>query len=229
MSPSQLLMRPQDRHKSSRPSYLNVVRYRPNRSSRPTPVGYTPTTMKYRRLGKTGLRVSVVGMGTWQFGGEWGKDFTPGARSTRCSPARDLGINLIDTAECYGDHSSEQLDRPRRRAGSSEQVDHRHQVRAPVRTAPWTAPSARPAGGRCSRQLGRLAEALQTDYVDLSPVPLGERRASSTTPSFGDAQEAGGPGKVRHIGNSIGPNDNLHQAERSAQATSRRSRSCTTG
>jgi aryl-alcohol dehydrogenase-like predicted oxidoreductase len=32
--------------------------------------------VKYRRLGKTGLKVSVVGVGTWQFGGEWGKRFT---------------------------------------------------------------------------------------------------------------------------------------------------------
>jgi aryl-alcohol dehydrogenase-like predicted oxidoreductase len=32
-------------------------------------------SVKYRRLGKTGLVVSVVGMGTWQFGGEWGKTF----------------------------------------------------------------------------------------------------------------------------------------------------------
>ncbi len=31
--------------------------------------------MKYRRLGKTELQASVVALGTWQFGGEWGKDF----------------------------------------------------------------------------------------------------------------------------------------------------------
>jgi aryl-alcohol dehydrogenase-like predicted oxidoreductase len=31
--------------------------------------------MKHRRLGKTGLRVSVIGIGTWQFGGEWSKTF----------------------------------------------------------------------------------------------------------------------------------------------------------
>ncbi len=65
--------------------------------------------MKYRRLGKTNLRVSVVGVGTWQFGGEWGKDFTQDEVTQILSRARDLGINFIDTAECYGDHTSESL------------------------------------------------------------------------------------------------------------------------
>ena len=65
--------------------------------------------MKYRRLGKTGLDVSVVGIGTWQFGGEWGKAFTQGEVDAIMDRAADLGINLVDTAECYGDHLSEAL------------------------------------------------------------------------------------------------------------------------
>jgi aryl-alcohol dehydrogenase-like predicted oxidoreductase len=58
--------------------------------------------MKYRRLGKTELKVSVIGIGTWQFGGEWGMDFTQGEVNRLLDKAKDLGINLIDTAECYG-------------------------------------------------------------------------------------------------------------------------------
>ena len=65
--------------------------------------------MRYRVLGSTGLRVSVVGVGTWQFGGEWGRDFSQGDVDAILDQAAELGINLIDTAECYGDHLSERL------------------------------------------------------------------------------------------------------------------------
>ena len=65
--------------------------------------------MRYRILGKTGLRVSVIGIGTWQFGGEWGKDFTQAEADAILDAAADCDINLIDTAECYGDHLSEKF------------------------------------------------------------------------------------------------------------------------
>jgi aryl-alcohol dehydrogenase-like predicted oxidoreductase len=66
--------------------------------------------MRYRILGKTGLRVSVIGVGAWQFGGEWGKDFTQAEADAILDAAADSGINLIDTAECYGpDHLSERF------------------------------------------------------------------------------------------------------------------------
>jgi aryl-alcohol dehydrogenase-like predicted oxidoreductase len=66
--------------------------------------------MRYRILGKTGLRVSVIGIGTWQFGGEWGANFSQEQADAILDAAAECGINLIDTAECYGpDHLSEKL------------------------------------------------------------------------------------------------------------------------
>src|SRR5947209_4075208 len=66
-------------------------------------------SMKYRPLGKTGLDVSVIGLGTHQFSGEWAKEFSASEVDSLLERARQLGINLIDTAECYGDHSVESL------------------------------------------------------------------------------------------------------------------------
>jgi aryl-alcohol dehydrogenase-like predicted oxidoreductase len=63
--------------------------------------------MKHRILGGTGLRASVIGIGTWQFGGEWAKRFTQEDATSILARGRELGINLLDTAECYGDHLSE--------------------------------------------------------------------------------------------------------------------------
>jgi aryl-alcohol dehydrogenase-like predicted oxidoreductase len=65
--------------------------------------------MEYRILGSTGLRVSVVGIGTWQLGGEWGHDYAQSEADAIFDKGAELGINLIDTAECYGDHLSERL------------------------------------------------------------------------------------------------------------------------
>jgi myo-inositol catabolism protein IolS len=65
--------------------------------------------MKYRILGRTGLKVSVVGLGTWQLGGEWGKSFTQAEVDALLDKAAECGVNLIDTAECYGDHAAERL------------------------------------------------------------------------------------------------------------------------
>ena len=65
--------------------------------------------MKYRILGRTGLKVSVVGIGTWQLGGEWGKAFNQSEVDALLDKAAECGVNLIDTAECYGDHLAERL------------------------------------------------------------------------------------------------------------------------
>lgn len=60
--------------------------------------------MKYRSLGKTGLKVSEVGMGTWQLAGlPWGWDAPDEAESMRALyKFVELGGNFIDTAWVYG-------------------------------------------------------------------------------------------------------------------------------
>jgi aryl-alcohol dehydrogenase-like predicted oxidoreductase len=64
--------------------------------------------MKTVRLGITDLEVSPIAFGTWQLGGEWGEfDQDEGVSAIR--HARDLGVNLFDTAQGYGFGASERL------------------------------------------------------------------------------------------------------------------------
>lgn len=63
--------------------------------------------MKYRRLGKTGLNVSEISLGTWQVGGRWGDDFSHSNAERILNFAIDHGVNFIDTADVYGNGESE--------------------------------------------------------------------------------------------------------------------------
>lgn len=64
--------------------------------------------MNYRTLGKTGLKISEVSLGTWQVGGKWGSGFDSKNAERILHAAADAGINFIDTADVYEDHKSEQ-------------------------------------------------------------------------------------------------------------------------
>ncbi|MFW5827305.1 MAG: aldo/keto reductase [Alkalispirochaeta sp.] len=63
--------------------------------------------MNYRNLGKTGMKVSEVSLGTWQVGGGWGGEFDHAAAETIINSAIDAGVNFIDTADVYDDGLSE--------------------------------------------------------------------------------------------------------------------------
>jgi len=64
--------------------------------------------MKYRMLGRTGMRVSAVSFGSWAIGSSWGP--VDDAESLAAlNRAVDLGVNFIDTADVYGDGRSEKL------------------------------------------------------------------------------------------------------------------------
>jgi aryl-alcohol dehydrogenase-like predicted oxidoreductase len=61
-----------------------------------------------RLLGKTGRTVSVIGLGTWQFGADWGEVSDADALAT-LEAAAQAGVTFLDTADVYGDGHSERL------------------------------------------------------------------------------------------------------------------------
>jgi aryl-alcohol dehydrogenase-like predicted oxidoreductase len=64
--------------------------------------------MEQRILGRTGRQVSVVGLGCWQLGADWG-DVTDADAVAVLHAALDAGVTFLDTADVYGDGRSETL------------------------------------------------------------------------------------------------------------------------
>jgi aryl-alcohol dehydrogenase-like predicted oxidoreductase len=64
--------------------------------------------MEQRVLGRTGRAVSVIGLGTWQLGADWGEVEENEALAV-LDAAAGAGITFLDTADVYGDGRSEQL------------------------------------------------------------------------------------------------------------------------
>ncbi len=170
--------------------------------------------MKYRSVGKTGLRASVVGIGTWQFGGEWGRAFSQSEVDQLLGRSKELGINLIDTAECYGDHLSEAL------VGEAIKGDREDWLVATKfghkfhsnfeRTDRWSPDEV-------VEQLDASLKALNTDYVDLYQFHSGSDEAFDQVELWDILNDQVKAGKIPHLGISKGSNDNLHQTSQASQ------------
>ncbi len=157
--------------------------------------------MRYRILGSTNLRVSVIGLGTWQFGGEWGHTFSQAEADAILDQAAALGINLLDTAECYGDHLSERLigdylsryDRSRWIVATK--FGH-HFNRFQNRTEEFSAASVR-------LQLEDSLRALRVEAIDLYQFHSGSDSQLLNEDLWAMLAGQKQAGKIRHLGISI--------------------------
>jgi myo-inositol catabolism protein IolS len=171
--------------------------------------------MKYRRLGETGLRVSVIGMGTWQYGGEWGKAFRQDEVDAILAKASDSGINLIDTAECYGDHLAEKLI-GRAIQGRREKwilaTKFGHRFNEAFQRDNLFEPA------QVQAQLEQSLEALQTDYIDLYQFHSGTDQMFETPGLWEKLREWVARGTIRHLGISVSKkNASLRQVDRASE------------
>jgi aryl-alcohol dehydrogenase-like predicted oxidoreductase len=120
--------------------------------------------MKYRLLGKSGLRVSEAALGTMTFGDEWGWG-SPKAEAQKVYESyREAGGNLIDTANFYTNGTSEKF------LGEFMQGDRQSVVLA-TKYSNAAAGNDPNAAGNHRKSMMQAVEAslkrLQTDYIDL--------------------------------------------------------------
>ena len=130
--------------------------------------------MLMRKLGRSGIAVSAVGMGCWAIGGPFWQGTTPHGwgqvddqESIRAlNRAFDLGVNFYDTANVYGAGHSERV-LARAFTGKRDQVVIATKFNAVFNeeTRQVTGSDSSPAGIRraCEESLQRL----NTDYIDL--------------------------------------------------------------
>ena len=146
--------------------------------------------MEYRKLGKSGLKVSAVGLGTNAFGSRADEQTS----IKTIEHALELGVNFIDTAESYTQGRSEEIvgkavNGKRSQAIIATKFGH-------VRTV---GPKER--GGSHSYLIKALENSLRrlnTDYIDLYYLhtPDTETPIVETLRALGDLVHAG---KVRYI------------------------------
>ena len=65
--------------------------------------------MEYRRLGRSGLKVSVLSFGSWVTFGNADQIASAGAAAECLSAAKDAGVNFFDNAEAYGGGKAEEV------------------------------------------------------------------------------------------------------------------------
>ncbi len=179
--------------------------------------------MQYRPLGRTGLNVSVIALGTMT----WGEQNTEVDAHAQLNLALDAGINLIDTAEMYPvPPRPETQGRTEQYIGNwLKKTGRRNDI---VLATKATGPSHQPArpghvrGGRLAHTRDNLFEAvdlslqrLQTDHIDLYQLHWPDRptnmfgqlgyvhvKDQQPTPieeTLSALQELVQAGKIRHV------------------------------
>ena len=175
--------------------------------------------MKYRALGRTGLKVSVAGLGTMT----WGEQNTEAQAHEQLDLATGEGVNFIDAAEMYPvPPKAETQGRTEQYLGSWLKA---RRTRGAVIVAtkvtgpadmPWLRGGPHPSRAQVRAALEASLRRLQTDYVDLYQVhwpdratnffgKLGyeHRESESAVPieeTLAALADLVKEGKVRHVG-----------------------------
>lgn len=153
--------------------------------------------MQYRELGRTGWKVSTVSFGAWAIGGSWG---SVDDRESLAALHRsiDLGVNLIDTADVYGDGRSERLVARLRK-------ERKETIYVATKAGRRLDPHL--AGGYNRENLTAFVERslknLDTEAIDLLQLHCPPTGVYYMPETFGALDQLVQAGKLRHYGVSV--------------------------
>jgi aryl-alcohol dehydrogenase-like predicted oxidoreductase len=141
-----------------------------------------------RRLGRSGIQVSALGVGGWAMGGrDWGGGADDAVSIRALRTALDLGVNLFDTAEGYGaDGRSERV--------LGEALQGRRD-QAVIATKFWGS-TPEYVHSACEGSLQRL----QTDYIDLYQFHINDYGPEGAEEIRDALEELVAAGKIRWYG-----------------------------
>ena len=155
--------------------------------------------MQYRTLGRTGLRVSIVGLGTMVHAGHFGP-MTDSESISAIDTALGLGVNFIDTSDAYGAGYSEAL------LGKSLR-GKRDKVILATKGGNIMAGPERGKRNFEPAYIGRVLEEslqrLQTDYIDLYQLHNPTVEVIERGEVWELLEKAKKEGKIRYYGVSI--------------------------
>jgi len=171
--------------------------------------------MEYRGLGRTGVKVSPLCLGAMMFGPQGNPDHDDCARIV--DAALDAGINFIDTADVYSRGESETI------VGKALKGKRDHVVLATkfhgrMGDDPneW-GNSRRWIIQECENSLRRL----QTDYIDLYQVHRPESATTDIDETLGALTDLVRQGKIRYLGSSTFPPEDIVEAQWVAEKRNR--------
>ena len=147
--------------------------------------------MEYRYLGKSGLKVSAIGLGTNNFGRRLDAD----ASALVINHALDMGVNMIDTSNSYGDgYSEEYIGRALK--GKREKAIIATKVSSTVGEGPNDGGNSRQ---HIMAEVENSLRRLKTDYIDLYQIHWHDPHVpiEETLRALDDLVRQG---KVRYVG-----------------------------
>ena len=166
--------------------------------------------MKYRKLGKSNLKVSEIGFGAWAIALDWwgGKRIDDQDAMKMLKRAYDLGINFYETADIYGNGKSEKLISQAFKGMNREELVYSTKWGYDIYSSKQVGHNEIPQKHDTDflqYALQKSMDRLQADYIDVYSLHNPKMSAIQNDSIFQSLDSLISDGKIRSYGVALGP------------------------